>query len=400
MDYTGIILTGTSASGKSSIAQALCSFDGRFQIVKALTTREPRDDDFNYEYISKEVFGERRGRGEFIIEAEYRNEYYSISQDHIKEVIDNGKIPILIITPQSTSNPLKIGGIKRDFLSFFLDATDSILEQRLIARGSSINRQNVVERNNSDREYQKHSLYGIITTRGEDIKEVVNLIVWSWNNKNSGGILPSQIIKLFIKYCSLVESEFMINYEKNISAASFDLTLGDSYFQNGQIKELKDNEPNIVIHPGDFIVVGSQERVSMPASIAGRFDLTVSMFCKGLILSNGPQVDPGFKGNLFCLLFNTSSEKIELQKGTHYATIEFHKLVEPTLNPYSEKDKYQHKEKIMHYLPVTKSISIIHQVQKDIESLKNEKRLMQTLTIIISIVGILLAAAALVVTLK
>ena len=366
MEYTGIILTGTSASGKSTIAKKLCAFNGQFQIVQAITTRQKRVDDFNYEYISKEEFGQRRSQNEYMVESTYRNEFYAISNIHIQKIIDAGKVPILIITPQSIMNPLRINGVIANFLSFFLDASDAILGQRLSNRGDTFNYEDIVHRNNSDRESQAYALYKIITNRQEDIEEVTNLISWLWKTKNSGGILPSQVLKLLIKYCSLVESE-TINID-NVSAASFDLTLGSSYFQNGQIKELKDNEPNIVIQPGDFIVAGSQERVNMPPSIAGRFDLTVSMFCKGLILSNGPQVDPGFKGILFCLLFNTSNEKIELKKGAHYATIEFHKLIEPSQNPYI--GKYQEKEKIMEYLPEIAKFSVIGQMRNDI----SEKR--------------------------
>lgn len=387
MEYTGIILTGTSASGKSTIAKKLCAFNGQFQIVQAITTRQKRVDDFNYEYISKEEFGQRRNQNEYMVESTYRNEFYAISNIHIQKIIDAGKVPILIITPQSIMNPLRINGVIANFLSFFLDASDAILGQRLSNRGDTFNYEDIVHRNNSDRESQAYALYKIITNRQEDIEEVTNLISWLWKTKNSGGILPSQVLKLLIKYCSLVESE-TINID-NVSAASFDLTLGSSYFQNGQIKELKDNEPNIVIQPGDFIVAGSQERVNMPPSIAGRFDLTVSMFCKGLILSNGPQVDPGFKGILFCLLFNTSNEKIELKKGAHYATIEFHKLIEPSQNPYI--GKYQEKEKIMEYLPEIAKFSVIGQMRNDISSLKKESFWLKYLPLIVSLASLAMA---------
>lgn len=387
MEYTGIILIGTSASGKSTIAKKLCAFNGQFQIVQAITTRQKRVDDFNYEYISKEEFGQRRSQNEYMVESTYRNEFYAISNIHIQKIIDAGKVPILIITPQSIMNPLRINGVIANFLSFFLDASDAILGQRLSNRGDTFNYEDIVHRNNSDRESQAYALYKIITNRQEDIEEVTNLISWLWKTKNSGGILPSQVLKLLIKYCSLVESE-TINID-NVSAASFDLTLGSSYFQNGQIKELKDNEPNIVIQPGDFIVAGSQERVNMPPSIAGRFDLTVSMFCKGLILSNGPQVDPGFKGILFCLLFNTSNEKIELKKGAHYATIEFHKLIEPSQNPYI--GKYQEKEKIMEYLPEIAKFSVIGQMRNDISSLKKESFWLKYLPLIVSLASLAMA---------
>lgn len=387
MKYTGIILTGTSASGKSTIAEKLCSTNENFQLVQAITTRQQRPDDSNYEHISKEEFGQRRSRNEFMIEAAYRDEFYAISNICIQEILNSGKVPILIITPKSIINPLRINGIVANFLTFFIDAKDTLLVQRLSNRSEPFNYEDMVIRNNIDRESQIHALYTIITNRQEDIEEVTKLIYWLWSTRNCGGILPAQILKLLIKYCYLVESE-KININ-NTSAASFDLTLGSSYFQNGQIKDLKDNEPNIVIQPGDFIVAGSQERVNMPPSISGRFDLTVSMFCKGLILSNGPQVDPGFKGNLFCLLFNTSNEKIELKKGTHYATIEFHKLIEPSQNPYS--GKYQEKEKIMEYLPETAKFSVIGQMRNDISNLKKESFWLKYLPLFISLASLTVA---------
>lgn len=388
MKYIGLILTGTSASGKSTIAKKLCDLNNKFQIVQAITTRSPRHDDFNYIYITKREFEERQKNNEYMVKSEYRNEFYAISYIHFNKIIDAGKVPILIITPQSLPELLKINEFKAEFLSFFLDASDSTLLKRLSARnGHAINYVDMVDRNNCDRKSQSYALYKIITNDEEDIKEVTDLIAWLWNTQHSGGILPSQILKLLIKYCSLVESESI--QMSNISTASFDLTLGSSYFQNGQIKELKDNDPNIVIQPGDFIVAGSQERVNMPASIAGRFDLTVSMFCKGLILSNGPQVDPGFKGILFCLLFNTSNEKIELKKGTHYATIEFHKLIEPSQNPYT--GKYQEKEKIMEYLPEIAKYSVISQIKNDISSLKKESYWLKYLPIIISLASLAIA---------
>jgi len=113
------------------------------------------------------------------------------------------------------------------------------------------------------------------------------------------------------------------------------------------------------------------------------------MFCKGLILSNGPQVDPGFKGILFCLLFNTSNEKIELKKGAHYATIEFHKLIEPSQNPYI--GKYQEKEKIMEYLPEIAKFSVIGQMRNDISSLKKESFWLKYLPLIVSLASLAMA---------
>jgi len=389
MDYLGIIIVGTSGSGKSTIAKLLCELNTNFEIVTALTTREPRSDDFNYEYITDTEFEQRKLGNEFIVKAFYRDKKYAISQIHLNNVLIKEKIPVLIITPESTSNDIIFNLKKVEFLTYFIDTSDEELSQRISDRndGNNIKYEEEIKQRNNDREYKNNSTYNILNKNNE-LVPIVELIIWLWTFRNVGGVLPHQIISSLIKYASLIESDNDIN-EDNISASSFDLTLGNSYFQNGKIKQLQDNEPNIIIQPGDFIIAGSKEKVNMPPSITGRFDLTVSMFCKGLILSNGPQVDPGFSGILFCLLFNTSNEKIELRKGEHYATIEFSKLICYTDKPY--RGKYQKKEKLFEYLPQTAKISVISQIIEDISKLKKESILLKYLPIIISSAALVVA---------
>ena len=50
-----IIISGPSCSGKSTIAKEL-EKSGDYSVVKAITTRSPRKDDFNYDYIKAEEF--------------------------------------------------------------------------------------------------------------------------------------------------------------------------------------------------------------------------------------------------------------------------------------------------------------------------------------------------------
>lgn len=68
----------------------------------------------------------------------------------------------------------------------------------------------------------------------------------------------------------------------------------------------------------------------LPTFVAGRFDLKVSMFVSGMILSNGPQVDPGYEGALLCLLYNANDSDYSLYPDKHFATIEFHTVVRAT----------------------------------------------------------------------
>lgn len=195
-------------------------------------------------------------------------------------------------------------------------------------------------------------------------------------------MLPKKVIELMLK-CGMLLKNAEIN--NKVSGASYDLSLGAQYWQDGGKRILDNTNPFIKLKPGDYAIVSSKEIADFPKDIAGRFDLSVSLFCQGIILSNGPQVDPGFKGGLFCLLFNTSNAPITLKQGQHHATLEFIKLLEPTI-PYS--GKYQGKDDIIDYLPKPAEPSVITKIIDDIDALKSAKWWEKTLPLILSILAL------------
>jgi len=127
--------------------------------------------------------------------------------------------------------------------------------------------------------------------------------------------------------------------------------------------------------------------VVLSRDIAGRFDLAVNLFCQGVVLSNGPQVDPGFTGTLFCLLLNTSSKPVLLKRRQHYSTIEFQRLIEPT-DEY--RGQYQGKS-LIDYLPSNAAQGAINELKKEIELVRKESQSLQAVTwaIVALILGLL-----------
>lgn len=394
MGYKGIIITGTSGAGKSSIAQKLCEQYKIFQIVQAVTTRKLREDDYHgqYQYISKVEFEKLDEDNRLLIKSEYRGKYYGITHEALQEAIGNRKIPLLILTPKSVVE-LKIKKNLEDYTSFivFLDAPDEILDTRLNSRGESIN-ETVIQQRKEDRGYLERLLKinptdYVYSIKNTDIEKTLELIWSLWNHRKTGGILSEKLIRLMIECDILLENANL----DNIQGASYDLRLGDKYFQKGEIKTLDEQNPFVVMEPGDYVLISSKEIVNLPKDIAGRFDLTISLFCKGVILSNGPQVDPGFHGGLFCLLFNTANNRVQLKHGEHYATIEFVKLVEPTV-PYM--GKYQNKLKMGDYLPEIVEASAINKLMEDVENLKKEKWWIKILPLVVSILALILVVIA------
>ena len=131
MKLKGIILTGTSGSGKTTIANMLL-FDKNKQIeVKALTTRQKRKED-NGHYIYTDNLNYEELRKIFFTSTEYRNEKYAITKSEIYNAINSGRLAIIVISPES------YGKLKEEdregFLSFFIDADDAQLDERLTQR--------------------------------------------------------------------------------------------------------------------------------------------------------------------------------------------------------------------------------------------------------------------------
>ena len=395
MDYQGVVLTGTSSAGKTSVARKICEIRQAFTLVPAVTTRKKRDDDQpgEYSYISEDDFIGLRQKGELLIESNYRGYYYGITIMAFQKVVTDNKVPLLVITPESVRTLEETQQNTPDgrltFLTIFLDAPDSILDERLQGRGQQ-SPEDIMDQRLNDREYEKSCICTVINT---NLAKTTALIISLWEFRNNEGILPERLIKLMIECGVLLDNAKL----ENISGASYDLTLADDHYYGGEPVSLTEQNPFIMIEPFEFAFVRSKETCNFPRNVAGRFDIAVSLFFQGLIMSNGPQVDPGFRGGLWCLLFNTSNDTVQLKRGQHYATIEFGKLVHPT-HPY--EGQYQYKETIADYLPRSASRSPISELKKDIRDLKSEKWWIKILPLILASMAIIVAIVFAVLSLK
>ncbi len=395
MLYEGIIITGTSCVGKSTIAKKLCEPDvygnfSSFEVVPAVTTRPPRNDDFNYGYIDEAGFKNLLKQNRLLTSTKYRDRLYGIKRDRYEAVLGRNKYPILILAPDSSMSLMN--DFNGRFMCFFIDAEDEDLIERLQIRDNreisdneraNLKKQFAIDRNNA---YKANYVL-----KNNDIDVSVSLTRLLWEQRNHGGGLSYNIIKSMIECGMLLENADTIG----VKGASYDLLLGDEYYYAGKIKKLSDTDPFLTIEPYDYAIVSCKERACMPRDVIARFGLTVGLFCQGIILSNGPQIDPGFQGTLFCLLFNTSNRAVHLKRGKHYASIEFNKLIEPA-EPYV--GQYQGTEKIIEYIPANALQGAINELKKDIETLKDESKLMQNIYLVV--VGLMFAIISILLVLR
>ena len=394
MPFESIIITGTSCAGKSTIAKRLCDFVTNsgvsFEQVTSVTTRERRADDSNYEYTSDEDFDKLLSDNKLLVDSTYRNKKYGIKQEEYNRVLRKEKVPILVITPASATELLSKG--KEKYMCIFLDAQDETLVDRWVERlGTDPNnkaKKEFLKQHKVDREYQDKAHYILNNT---DVSASVSLIALLWEYQNQGGALSQKLISSMIDCGMLLRDAD----PEMINGASYDLHLGDEYYYDGKIQKLSDEKPFLTIEPYDYAIVSCRETAWIPRDVIAKFGLTVGLFCQGIILSNGPQIDPGFRGTLFCLLFNTSNRAVHLKRGKPYATIEFNKLI-GYAEPY--EGKYQGKERIIEYIPENALHGAINELKKEVEHLKKESRVMQN--IYLGVVALMFAILSILLVLK
>lgn len=141
---------------------------------------------------------------------------------------------------------------------------------------------------------------------------------------------------------------YLSSYEEQlIKGASWDLTVGTQYFKwseqsnfknkDGQnefeFEKLKTRNEDIVIYPGELIIIKSREFIFFPGDISGIIQSYVSLVSIGLSAVS-TTIDPQFKGHLAIALKNNGRRQIKLNHKDPIATMILFKHHKNTSIPY------------------------------------------------------------------
>jgi dCTP deaminase len=144
-----------------------------------------------------------------------------------------------------------------------------------------------------------------------------------------------------------------------LQPSTLDLHLSDELrvFNNWEIgiidlKERKDpskiiriGSEGFIIHPGEFVLGSTMERVTLPNDLAAKLEGRSSFGRLGLIIhATAGYVDPGFSGWLTLEISNISRLPIRIYPKTRIAQICFIQMSSSVMNPYGSeklKSKYQ-----------------------------------------------------------
>ncbi|HLI32130.1 MAG TPA: dCTP deaminase [Solirubrobacteraceae bacterium] len=144
-----------------------------------------------------------------------------------------------------------------------------------------------------------------------------------------------------------------------VQPASVDLRLGDTFrvFHNHKITAIDLRAPlpemteqirigpeePFVIHPGEFCLGRTLERVELPADIVARIEGKSSLGRLGLIVhATAGFCDPGWRGTLTLELNNLTRVPIRLYAGLPIAQLSFMALDAPAQRPYGHAELGSH----------------------------------------------------------
>jgi dCTP deaminase len=96
-----------------------------------------------------------------------------------------------------------------------------------------------------------------------------------------------------------------------------------------------DDEAPFILHPGEFVLGSTLERVRLPDDLVARLEGKSSLGRLGLLIhSTAGFVDPGFDGHVTLELSNVANLPITLYYGMKIGQVSFMQLSEPAANPY------------------------------------------------------------------
>jgi dCTP deaminase len=144
-----------------------------------------------------------------------------------------------------------------------------------------------------------------------------------------------------------------------VQPASIDLRLGDSFrvFHNHRVTAIDLREPPtnlteevtigdgvpFAIHPGEFVLGRTLERVRIPDDVVARIEGKSSLGRLGLIVhATAGFVDPGFEGTLTLEITNLTRVPIKLYGGLPIAQLSFMALDRPAERPYGSAELGSH----------------------------------------------------------
>ncbi len=251
----------------------------------------------------------------------------------------------------------------------------------------------------------KEALKGIIRERAPqrlrrdaELEYLQSLPEVPYDPDNPPGVLLSDHIERYAIRWRMIEPY----NPKNLKPAAYELSVGELYSIGGQTRKLspKVGENEITIRPFEVVIIQTLERLNLPRFLIARWNLRVMWAYEGLLWVGGPQVDPGYKGYLFCPLYNLSDKDVRLSYGEKIAVIDFVTTTPLTTQPKEHRYKGSRRTLFEDYKPDSLQSALATRTERKLQAVETELKELRanvstSVAIIFAAIGIIVSALAL-----
>lgn len=121
-----------------------------------------------------------------------------------------------------------------------------------------------------------------------------------------------------------------------VRSASYDLRVGVEYSvgDNRDVKVLGPKSKAIEIPANEVALVRTEENLQLPSNIVGHLSLKLDVLLQGLIMSSQSQIDAGYCGPIYSLLYNLGTSPVILHYKQSLLRLEFATLDVASARPY------------------------------------------------------------------
>lgn len=243
------------------------------------------------------------------------------------------------------------------------------------------------------------------------------------NQANGGGVLQATEIQDYVNNYNLLidQDDFPA---RNLKQASYTMrpAPNDAWIidESGHHKPLDRGDgpegPYYIVPRNSFVFIRLRQTLRLPFYIIGRHNLKIRYVYSGLLLGTGPQVDPGYEGQLYIPLHNFTDEDVNIYINESFVSVDFSRTSQLNLGPnpptrladfyvaYENalrlipRAKIEKRQTLREYLGSNRPRSSLGPLVKSLENMQRrfERRRTIEIGVAIGILSVGLAAAMLV----
>jgi dCTP deaminase len=194
----------------------------------------------------------------------------------------------------------------------------------------------------------------------------------------------------------LAQGTLVVPFDNSaVKHGAYELSLGPEAFltsDDNKKKIILEDNQQLVIPPGQFGLLLTEEKVTIPNDAIGFISIKAGIKFRGLVNVSGFHVDPGFPGRLKFSVYNAGSQNIILERKQRVFLLWLSDLDQPTSDVYAGANANQSGISPDDVMRMQGEIASPGQLRKEIEAVEHQVKALHWMlgVLVAAVVGLFL----------